>query len=110
CSIRWFVPFLAPVYYVLAVYLREQPRMVGVFLLLSGWGLVMAGLMWWQGPWMKHMVPYYWPLQAAALVSVIGYWRLQRRVPGGDPWFAGCLSWCRRFTWLWSFGSSRPTS
>jgi hypothetical protein len=110
CSIRWFVPFLAPGYYVLAVYLREQPRMVGVFLLLSGWGLVMAGLMWWQGPWVKHMVPYYWPLQAAALVSVIGYWRWQRRIPGGDPWFAGCLSWCRRFTWLWSLGSSRPTS
>ena len=34
----------------------------------------MAGLMWWKGPWMKRMVPFYWPLVAAALLSWILSW------------------------------------
>ncbi len=68
-SIRWFVPLLAPGYYVLAIFLRERPRYFRDFLVLSGWGAVVAGIMWWKGPWMKRMVPFFWPLQAAALLS-----------------------------------------
>jgi hypothetical protein len=83
CSIRWFVPLLAPAYFVLAVALRELPQYRGDFLLLSGWGSVIAGLAWWEGPWMKHMVPFYWPLQAGALASWLALrgwkWRQQRR-------------------------------
>lgn len=79
CSIRWFVPLLAPCYYVLGLLLREYPRMSWVFLILSGWGGVMAGLMWWQGPWMKHMVPLYWPIQSAAFLSLAIYWNRRRR-------------------------------
>jgi hypothetical protein len=70
-SIRWFVPLLAAGYYVLAVLLREQPQYRQDLLILSGWGAVMAALMWWKGPWMKHMVPFFWPLQVAALLSWI---------------------------------------
>ena len=70
-SIRWFVPLLAPGYYVLAIFLREHPRYRRDFLVLSAWGAVVAGLMWWKGPWMKHMVPFFWPLQVAALLSWI---------------------------------------
>jgi len=72
-SIRWFVPLLVPAYFLLAVVLRDHPRYQWDFLILSGWGAVVAGLMWWKGPWMKRMVPFFWPVQAAALLSWILY-------------------------------------
>jgi hypothetical protein len=86
CSIRWFVPLLAPAYLVLAVALRRYPNYRGDFVLLTGWGAVIALLSWWEGPWMKHLLPYYWPLQAAALTSWLGYrvwfWRRGRAGEG----------------------------
>jgi len=69
CSIRWFVPLLAPGYFTLAVFMREYPAWRQDFFFLSGWGAVLGGLMWWQGPWMQHMVPWFWPIQAATLVT-----------------------------------------
>jgi hypothetical protein len=80
CSIRWFVPLLAPAYYVLALFLREQPRYRADLLLLSGWGTVLAVLMAWHGPWMRHMVPGFWPIQAAAFMTWLLYARRRRRL------------------------------
>jgi hypothetical protein len=77
-SIRWFVPLLAPAYYLAALFLRERPGYRADFIILSAWGLVMAALMWWKGPWMPRMVPLFWPLQAAALMSWLIY-RLRQR-------------------------------
>jgi hypothetical protein len=74
CSIRWFVPLLAPGYYVLGLFLREFPRYLRDFLVLSGCGAVCAGLMWWEGPWMKHAVPFFWAIQAAALLGCLVCW------------------------------------
>jgi hypothetical protein len=71
CSIRWFVPLLAPAYYVLALFLGQHPAYWRDFLVLTAWGTVLAALMWWRGPWMKHMAPLFWPIQAAALASWI---------------------------------------
>ena len=71
CSVRWFVPLLAPAYYGLALFLRDHPRWVGTFLLLSGWGAGLGVLLWAEGPWMKHMVPGFWALQAASLLSCL---------------------------------------
>jgi hypothetical protein len=79
CSVRWFVPLLAPAYGVLAVFLRDHPRFRGDFLVLSGWGAVLAALAWYEGPWMNHMVPMFWPLQGAALASWVAYRGWQRR-------------------------------
>jgi len=79
CSIRWFVPLLAPAYYVLAVFLSRFPGLRWIFLILSGWGAVLGGLMWWKGPWMQHMVSYYWPVQGAALVSLAFVWIRRRK-------------------------------
>ena len=79
CSIRWFVPFLAPAYFVLAIFLREQPRFAGDFAILSLWGAVLAVIMAWQGPWMKHLVPFFWPIQGLALLNWLGYRFWQRR-------------------------------
>jgi hypothetical protein len=69
CSIRWFLPFLAPGFYMLALYLKECPERRRDLYVLSGWGLVFAALMWREGPWMGHMLPLYWPMVAAALLS-----------------------------------------
>jgi hypothetical protein len=69
CSIRWFVPLLAPGYYVLTVLLRHHPDYRRDLLVLTAWGAVLGALMWWQGPWMKTMVPLFWPVQAAAAIS-----------------------------------------
>jgi hypothetical protein len=85
CSVRWFVPLLVPGYYVLALLLREYPEYCWDFCVLSGWGALMAGLMWWQGPWMKHMVPYFWPLQVGGLMSWLACRRWQRRVLAAGP-------------------------
>jgi hypothetical protein len=79
CSIRWFVPLLAPAYLVLALLLRDHPRYRVDLLLLSGWGLVLVVLMR-NGPWLGGMVPLFWPIQVAALSSWLLYhWLGQRR-------------------------------
>jgi hypothetical protein len=73
CSIRWFVPLLAPFYYLLAVFLKQRPEYSIDLLILSSWGLLMGLLMWSEGPWIKHMVPGYWFIEAAALISWLAY-------------------------------------
>jgi hypothetical protein len=73
CSIRWFVPLLAPAYLVLALFLRRRPDAWGDVLLLSGWGLLICVQAWRQGTWVGHLVPFFWPIQVAALVSWAGY-------------------------------------
>jgi hypothetical protein len=86
CSVRWFVPLLAPAYYGLALFLRDRPRWRGTFLLLSAWGAGLGVLMWGEGPWMKHMVPGFWALQAAALLSCLLGWRsLAQGRPAATP-------------------------
>jgi hypothetical protein len=85
-SIRWFVPLLAPGYFLIAMWLREYPKFWAHFGLLSGWGfLLMLGMG--EGPWSAHMVRAYWPIQVGALVSFAYFYyfwnRKTARVP--DP-------------------------
>ncbi len=68
CSIRWFVPLLAPAYYILALCLKCYPEYQLDFVLLSAWGVILVLFMH-EGPWITHMVPYFWPIQVAALLS-----------------------------------------
>jgi hypothetical protein len=81
CSVRWFVPFLAPGYFVIAILLRECPVYRGDFLLLSAWGVCLSAVMWWHGPWITRMVPWFWQIQAMALTSwaAYGYLRTRRK-------------------------------
>jgi hypothetical protein len=79
CSVRWFVPFLGPGYYVLALLLREDRACQWAFGVLSGWGAILGALMWYQGPWMKHMVPLFWPIQGAAFLSLWAVAIVRRR-------------------------------
>jgi hypothetical protein len=78
CSIRWFVPLLAPAYFVLVLFLQRYPRYGLDFLLLTGWGALLVQLMR-EGPWMGRMVPFFWPIQAAALCSWALCHQLRRR-------------------------------
>lgn len=87
CSIRWFVPLLAPGYYVLALGLRQGGAWRGAFVILAGWGTVLAASMAAVGPWTRHLVPWFWPIQAGALLTLLGYAWWQRRIalPEAQP-------------------------
>jgi hypothetical protein len=79
CSIRWFVPLLAPSYLGLAVLLRDCPRYRLDVWILSVWGFLLMIIAWWYGPWIGHMVPGLWPIVAVALASwAIVTWRRRK--------------------------------
>jgi hypothetical protein len=71
CSIRWFLPLLAPGFFVVGVGLRDRTTLRPAFFIFSGWGLVLAVQMLEPGPWMQHMVPYFWQIQGTALASLL---------------------------------------
>jgi hypothetical protein len=60
CSIRWFVPYLAPMFWIIALMLKDSPRYRIDLLWLTLIGLPFGILMWWQGPWTQWMVPGFW--------------------------------------------------
>ena len=68
-SIRWFVPLLAPGYLTLGVMLREMPEYGRDLAGLSAWSAAMTVAMWRQGPWMPHLVPFWWLYLTGALVT-----------------------------------------
>jgi hypothetical protein len=67
-TIRWFVPLLAPGYYVLMTVLRYRPDLYPEFLVLAAGGMILSFLMWHHGPWMR-MVPGYWFILAITLLG-----------------------------------------
>jgi hypothetical protein len=77
CSIRWFVPLLAAGYLLLGLLLRERLDWRGDFVVLSAWGAILGGLMWWAGPWDGEMPRGFWAVQVAAAASW-GFYRLIR--------------------------------
>lgn len=88
CSIRWFVPLLAPAYYWLALLLRDLPKYRIDFVVLSGWGAVLAGYFWVYGPFgafdYQAAFPYFfWSVTAAGLLT----WAVCRvlRATGAAP-------------------------
>jgi hypothetical protein len=96
CTIRWFVPLLAPAYFVLALLLRHYPHYRLDLLILSGWGMLLVVWMR-EGPWLGGRVPFFWPIQAAAL----GSWGLchylrRRNVPDSGLQLSPCRT-PRRF-------------
>ncbi|HJZ57068.1 MAG TPA: hypothetical protein VKE74_19010 [Gemmataceae bacterium] len=75
-SVRWFVPFLVPGFWVLARLLAERPTFRWDFLALAGWGLVIGWQTWLLGPWPFDLVPDMRPIAWAAL----GTWAAVRGV------------------------------
>ena len=83
CSVRWFVPFLAPGFYILAEFLKQHPEYRWDLYALGCWGAVMGTIMWIGGPWIIKMIPMYWPVQGAGLLTWIGVrrwrWKVEAR-------------------------------
>jgi hypothetical protein len=77
CSVRWFVPLLAPGYYVLVLLLHYDSRAETDLRILSIGSFILGGFMWWQGPWMPHMIPGYWFIVVMTCLAWIFY-RIQR--------------------------------
>ncbi len=79
-SIRWFLPLLAPGYFIAVIHLRERPDAWPHYLILLSWGMLLGVLMWWQGPWTARMIPGYWFILALLLVTWLLYgWNAWRR-------------------------------
>jgi hypothetical protein len=83
CSVRWFVPFLAPGWWLLAEVLKRRPELRADLFALSAWGGVLGAVMWRGGPWLDHMVPGMWFVVAAALLTwgAVAYRRSRPAAP-----------------------------
>ena len=78
-AVRWFVPLLAPGYYVVARLMRHAPEHRGDLVVLTAFGSVLGAVMWWQGPWAPRTMPGFWFIQAGALVTWLIYRRPLRK-------------------------------
>ncbi len=76
CSIRWFVPFLAPAYFILAVLVRDDVIYRRAFFVLTAFGVLFGAIMWYRGPWYHLTLPYFWTIQIEGLACafIVGYW------------------------------------
>jgi hypothetical protein len=74
CSVRWFVPLLAPGWLVLALLLREAPWCRRQLLVLCGWGAVLGVHFACRGAWMNRLLPEFWPVLGLALASWAWCW------------------------------------
>ena len=85
CSVRWFVPLIAPGYWALAAVLKEYPRFRPDLIWLTAIGSGMTLLMWLAGPWMPKLVPGLWGWVAVAgLGWLVIRWQDEGRMLRGD--------------------------
>ncbi|HEY1187322.1 MAG TPA: hypothetical protein VGE74_06670 [Gemmata sp.] len=80
-SVRWFVPFLVPGFWLLAVVLKERPAYRRDFAALALWGAVLAASAWRVGPWWMRVVPLYWWAFGGSLLT----WAVVRGTAGRAP-------------------------
>jgi hypothetical protein len=82
CSIRWFVPLIAPGYLLLILFLREVPGAAGDFAILTVGGMALMGTAWTEGPWRLNLLPAHWPVLGLTLAAWATYrWRMRRARP-----------------------------
>jgi hypothetical protein len=68
-SVRWFVPFLVPGFWLLAKLLAEHPVWRRDFLVLAAWGVPLGVSAWAVGPWWMRVVPGYWVVFGGSLLT-----------------------------------------
>jgi len=68
-SIRWFVPFVVPGFWLLAKVLVARPEFRRDFALLSVWGAFLSGSAWIVGPWWPRNVPLCWWVFGGTLLT-----------------------------------------
>jgi hypothetical protein len=78
-SVRWFVPLLAPAFYLLSLLLREQPQLIRSFAILTAGGVALGALMEWRGPWGNRMLPGFWFVVAPTIIAWLADWNRRRR-------------------------------
>jgi hypothetical protein len=78
-SIRWYVPFLVPGFWLLAKVIVERPQFRRDFVLLSAWSGVLAASAWMVGTWWPNNVPLYWWTFGGSLISwgVVRYFAIR---------------------------------
>lgn len=81
CSVRWFVPLLAPAFYALTTLLRERPSAARDLAGLTLLGALLGTVMWWRGPWAGGVIPVMWPLTVAALAWLAWRGRIRSKSP-----------------------------
>jgi hypothetical protein len=74
-SVRWFVPLIAPLMYIVMLTLRARPSLMPVFERLTVCGMVINALAWWSGPWREKMIVGYWPI---CVIGLVGSYRICR--------------------------------
>lgn len=78
-TVRWFVPFLAAAYFLMALQMRAQ-RWIAPLLVLSLGGVVLMALAWKNGPWALRGVPGFWFVVAATFGGWLWVIVRQRRI------------------------------
>jgi hypothetical protein len=69
-SIRWFLPLLAPAYFLIARLVRRSRQYRLPFLVLSAaGGVLLLGME--DGPWSGRMVSWFWTIQGVALTTAM---------------------------------------
>jgi hypothetical protein len=76
-SVRWFVPLLAPGFFLLAILVKRRPDALVDVLILSAGGFVIAAFGWWWGPWSKVSGIFFWPILGLTLTAW-GAYRIRR--------------------------------
>ena len=78
-SIRWFVPLLAPAYFVLMLALKAKPVLAEPFKVLTDFGVVLTAAVFWVGPWRNPNPLLFWTIVTLALLAFAwSLWRAQR--------------------------------
>lgn len=80
-SIRWFLPLLAPAFWILALLLRERDELATDLALLTVWGVGVGIWAFANGPWTPTPYPYQTGVAVGVLLSwsLLAGWRLGRR-------------------------------
>ncbi|AWM36600.1 hypothetical protein GobsT_55830 [Gemmata obscuriglobus] len=92
-SIRWFVPFLVPGFWALAVVLKARPEYRPDFAALALWGAGLAVSAWLVGPWWVRLVPGYWAVFGGSLLTwAVVRWRAARTAHPDESATAGAAS------------------
>jgi hypothetical protein len=73
CSVRWFVPLLAPGYYVLVLLLRYDVPVRTELGIITAGSVILGLLMWRQGPWNGYLVPGFWLIVGATCFAWLFY-------------------------------------
>jgi hypothetical protein len=92
CSVRWFVPLLAPGFVALCVLLRDHPAF-RIDALIAGSGGILLGIgMTIRGPWFHKLMPFYFVIYFGTLIVWMAARWLMRMQPIAEPQIVTILS------------------